>query len=242
MSKKRSTKTSNKSAARHQSVVPIATISKKAPQKSSPKPIRSFSKFIPRILVIGGIIGLICAFIISYDKQELLKNPHFQPNCDLNPIISCGSVMASWQGEAFGFPNPWIGLASFSTLITVGMALFALTRQEPAQAFKRWFWLGLQAGTIFGVLFIHWLFFQSVYRINALCPYCMVVWVVTITTFWYVLLYNIETGVIKLSGKLKQAGDFVRRHHLDILLFWFLIIFILIMNHFWYYFGPELGF
>ena len=30
------------------------------------------------------------------------------------------------------------------------------------------------------MVFIHWLIFQSLYRIGALCPYCMVVWAVTI--------------------------------------------------------------
>jgi uncharacterized membrane protein len=206
------------------------------------QPMRSFARFIPRLLIVGGIIGLICSFIISYDKVQLLKNPSFSPNCDLNPIISCGSVMSSKQGEAFGFPNPWIGLVSFGILITVGMALLALNNKEPARLFRRWFWLGLQAGTIFGVLFVHWLFFQTVYRIHALCPYCMVVWVVTITTFWYTLLYNIETGVIRLPAKLQTAGGFARKHHLDILIFWLLVIFVLIMNHFWYYFGKQLGF
>ena len=29
-------------------------------------------------------------------------------------------------------------------------------------------------------MFVHWLIFQSLYRIGALCPYCMVVWAVTI--------------------------------------------------------------
>ena len=30
-------------------------------------------------------------------------------------------------------------------------------------------------------MFVHWLIFQSLYRIGALCPYCMVVWAVTIS-------------------------------------------------------------
>ena len=44
----------------------------------------------------------------------------------------------------------------------------------------RWYWAGLATGTALGVVFIHWLIFQSLYRIGALCPYCMVVWAVTI--------------------------------------------------------------
>ena len=30
-----------------------------------------------------------------------------------------------------------------------------------------------------GIVFICWLIFQTLYRIGALCPYCMVVWVFT---------------------------------------------------------------
>jgi uncharacterized membrane protein len=193
-------------------------------------------RFLPWLLIIGGAIGLIAAFIISYDKQKLLQNPSFQPNCDLNPIISCGSVMKSAQGSAFGFPNPWIGLAAFAVLITIGVSILAGAR------YKRWFWLGLEAGTIFGIGFVHWLFFQSVYRIHALCPYCMAVWVVTITTFWYVTQYNLQQGHIKFpKNKLGQGIQrFIQVHHLDILVLWILIILALILHHFWYYFGKHL--
>ncbi len=190
---------------------------------------------MPYILVICGFIGLVCALVILYDKIELLKNPNFKPNCDLNPIISCGSVMESKQANAFGFPNPFIGVVGFSVVIATGMAILA-----GATKLKRWYWLGLQAGTIFGLFFIHWLFFQSVYRINALCPYCMVVWIMTITLFWYVTLYNIQTGVIKLKGTPQKVGYFLRRHHLDILVLWLLIIAAFILKHFWYYYGTYL--
>lgn len=201
-----------------------------------PSPFRkSLAKPMRWILVVGGIIGLVCSFIISYDKLRLLQDGSFQPNCDINPIISCGSVMKSWQGSLFGFPNPWIGLIGFGILLAVGMGLFAGAK------YKRWYWLGLQAGTILGLVFVHWLFSQAVYVIQALCPYCMVVWVVTITTFWYTLLYNIEQGFIKLPAKLQSAGNFARKHHLDILLFWLFIIFVLIMQHFWYFFGKPFG-
>ncbi len=160
-----------------------------------------------------------------------LRNPSFQPNCDLNPIISCGSVMKSDQSDVFGFTNPFLGLAAFPVLITVGVAMLA------GGVFKRWFWLAVQAGALFGLFFVHWLFFQSVYRIGTLCPFCMVVWVITITIFWYLLLFNIEQGHIGLRGKLASAGVFARKHHLDILALWLVIIAVLILQHFWYYFG-----
>jgi uncharacterized membrane protein len=195
----------------------------------------SLTKAMPWLLVILGTIGLACALIIMYDKVELLKDPTFRPDCDLNPIISCGSVMESKQASAFGFPNPFIGMVGFSIVVTTGMAILA-----GAAKLKRWYWLGLELGTIFGLAFVHWLFFQSVYHINALCPYCMVVWATTISLFWYVTLHNIQMGHIKVKGALEKAAFFARRHHLDILIFWFLLIAFFILKHFWYYYGELL--
>lgn len=193
----------------------------------------SVDKALPYILLVGGIIGYACAFIIMFDKLQILKNPHYIPSCDLNPIISCGSVMQSKQANAFGFPNPFIGLGAFPVLAVVGGAMLAGAK------FKRWFWLGLNAGLVFALGFVHWLFFESVYRIHALCPWCMVVWTVSITAFWYVTLYNIDHQHIRLPSKLQSAYGWVRRHHLDLLVVWFLIIAGLILKHFWYYYGRN---
>lgn len=190
-------------------------------------------KALPYILLISGIIGYACAFIIMYDKVQLADNPNFVPNCNLNPIISCGSVMESKQANAFGFPNPFLGLGGFAVLATVGTAMLA------GAAFKRWFWLAVNAGTLFALGFVHWLFFESAYRIQALCPYCMVVWVVSITAFWYVTLYNIDRKHIKLPKKAGKTYAFIRRHHFDILVLWFLVIAGLILKHFWYYYGRN---
>jgi uncharacterized membrane protein len=189
---------------------------------------------MPWILVICGAIGLACALIIMYDKVELMQNPHFQPNCDLNPVVSCGSVMQSDQAAAFGFPNPFIGIAGFSIVLTMGMAMLAGAK------FKRWLWLGLEAGIIAGLVFAFWLLFESVYRINALCPYCLAVDVVVITLIWYTTLFLVEKKFIPLKGKLLAAAGFARRHHLDILVGIFVVLIAVILKHFWYYYGQHL--
>lgn len=108
---------------------------------------------------------------------------------------------------------------------------------------KRWYWLTFNLITFLAVLFCHWLFYQSVYVIGNLCVYCMAVWVVTFTSFVYVTLYNIEQGYLSLKQAWwpKFAG-FARRHHVDIIILWALIIFALILKHFWYFYGPKLGF
>lgn len=196
----------------------------------------NLARTLPWILIICGVIGLLCSFTLTVEKMDVLRNPNYHPICDLNPILSCGSVMSSKQAEAFGFDNTFMGLAAFAVLVTVGACLLA------GAQLKRWFWQGLQAGATAGLLFVHWLIFNSLYRIHSLCPFCMVVWVVTITTFIYVTLYNIQHRHIKIKEKLMPAYEFARHHHIDILLFWLLLIAALILKQFWYYYGPRLGF
>jgi uncharacterized membrane protein len=204
-----------------------ATITKTTSKKALP----SFAKVLPYILIIGSIIGLISAAVLTYDHNKIIQNPGYIPSCNLNPVIACGSVIKSKQATAFDFPNPYIGLVAFPMVLTAGVALLAGAK------LKRWFWWLLELGTIFGLGFIHWLFFETVYRIHALCPYCIAVWIVTITMFWYLTLYNLQAGNIPVSASLKPFTDFLVRHHLDIVLLWFLIIAALILKHFWYYYG-----
>ncbi|HSX53060.1 MAG TPA: vitamin K epoxide reductase family protein [Patescibacteria group bacterium] len=202
--------------------------------KQPKTPQSKLDKVLPYLFIVMSIVGLFASFIIMTDKIKLLENPNYIPPCSLNPVLSCGPVMKSKQAATFGFPNPFVGLAAFGSLLTIGMAMLAGAK------FKRWFWLGLEAGTIFGIGFVHYLFFQSVYRIKALCIYCMMVWAATIILFVYVTLYNLRHGHISTPKKLEKPVAFLQRHHVDLIVLWLLIITGLILNHFWYYFGPRI--
>jgi uncharacterized membrane protein len=142
--------------------------------------------------------------------------------------------MVSDQANAFGFPNPWIGLAAFGSLLTVGVAMLAGAK------FKRWFWLTMYGGIVLGLVFALWLLFQSIYSIGSLCPYCLATDVAVFTLFWYTTLYIIEQRYVTLKGRLAQAAAFARRHHLDILMLAFVAVIVIILNHFWYYYGDFL--
>jgi uncharacterized membrane protein len=189
----------------------------------------TLQRTLPYILLIGGIIGVLCAGILTVEKIQLLKRPASQLACDLNPIIACGSVINTRQASAFGFPNSVLGLVGFGVVATIGAGMLA------GATFKRWFWLGLQAGVVFSIGFITWLQFQSIFRIGALCPFCMVVWAVTIPIFWYTTLYNVREEYIKVPVKLRGIMAFLVRHHGDMLVGWYLVIISVILHHFWYY-------
>lgn len=195
----------------------------------------TLAKALPYVLVIAGLIGVYCAFVLSQDKITLIEHPKAHLDCSLDPIVACGNVISSNQGHAFGFPNPFLGLAGYAAVATIGVAMLA------GGAFKRWFWLTVEAGFVLALGFLYWLLFQSLYRIHNLCPYCLVVDVVTITAFWYVTLYNIDQKNIPLpKGKPQAIYRWIRRHHLDILIAWFIIVTAIILKHFWYYYGQKL--
>ncbi|MEV0649639.1 vitamin K epoxide reductase family protein [Phytomonospora sp. NPDC050363] len=181
------------------------------------------------VLTAGGAIGLVAAFVLTVEKIALLKDPGYRPSCSINPILSCGSVMKTPQAEAFGFPNPLIGVAGFAVVAAIGVVLLTGAR------LPRWFMLGLQVGATFGVVFVHWLIFQSLYRIGALCPYCMVVWAVTIPVFWYTTLANLTSGDLPVPRPWRRAVEGVARFHSAVLVAWYLLIIVLIGEEFWSY-------
>jgi len=189
----------------------------------------TLNQSIGYILAICGIIGFFAAFILTVEKIELIKNPSYVPSCSISPLLSCGSVMKTPEASVFGFANSLIGVMGFTVVATIGMAIIAGAK------FKRWFWLGLQIGTIFGIGFVHWLIYQSVFDIGKLCPYCIIVWSVMIPIFVYTTLYNLRFGNITVPAKLKSVNAFAQRHHGDIVIVWYLIIIGIILNHFWFY-------
>ena len=139
-------------------------------------------------LIIGGIIAFAAAFALTLDKIHLLEDPNAQLSCSFSVLIGCATNLASPQGAVFGFPNPLIGLAAWSVVITIGMALLAGAR------FARWFWIGLNVGMLGAVAFVIWLIGQSIFVLDVLCPWCMVTWAVTIPSFLTVTLYNLKVG------------------------------------------------
>ncbi|MFD3842806.1 vitamin K epoxide reductase family protein [Streptomyces sp. NPDC058642] len=153
------------------------------------------------LLVITGAAGLLASWVITLDKFKLLEDPDFTPGCSLNPVVSCGSVMQSDQASAFGFPNPMLGLVAYGVVIGVGMSLLAGAR------FPGWYWLTFDAGCLFGVGFVSWLQFESLYRINALCLWCCLAWVATVLLFWYVTSLAVRNRFLPAPGWLRSFLD-----------------------------------
>ncbi|WP_165064277.1 vitamin K epoxide reductase family protein [Marisediminicola senii] len=143
-------------------------------------------------LVVAGAIGFTAAFALTLEKFVLLADPQAALGCDFSLLVQCGRNLTSAQGEVFGFPNPLIGIAGFAAVIVVGMAVLAGGR------FAAWFWVLFNIGLAGALAFVVWLVTQSIFVLGTLCPWCMVVWSVTIPLFLAVTLYNASAGNLRL--------------------------------------------
>jgi uncharacterized membrane protein len=174
-------------------------------------------------ILIAGVVGLAAALTLTVEKIEILINPDYVPSCSINPVLSCGSVMVTPQASAFGFPNPLIGIVAFSVVVVTGVLALAKV------GLPRWYWAGLAAGTLLGAAFIHWLIFQSLYRIGALCPYCMAVWAVTIPLL--VVVGSIAAQPLQSNA----AARVLYTWRWSLVALWFTALILLILVRFWDY-------
>lgn len=188
---------------------------------------------LPIILIICGVIGLWASFTLVVDHISLIKNPNQSFICDLNPVLSCGSVMQSRTATVLGFPNPIMGIASFTAMILLGIVMLAGAKM------KKWFWQLYSLQMVGGLLFMLFLMEQSLFVIKAICIYCLIVWLVLILSSWYTFLYMIEINALKIKSR---HARWLRQNHGDILVAVYLILLAFILREFWYYYGPRLGF
>ena len=174
-------------------------------------------------VLIAGVVGLVAAITLTVEKILLLADPNYVPSCSINPVLSCGSVMITPQASAFGFPNSLIGIVAFTVVVVTGVLAVAKVR------LPQWYWYGLAAGTLLGAVFVHWLIFQSLYRIGALCPYCMVVWTVTIPLVVVVL----SIALRPLAGN--AFARFLYQWRWSLVALWFTALILMILERFWNY-------
>ncbi|UXA19735.1 vitamin K epoxide reductase family protein [Mycobacterium sp. SMC-4] len=173
-------------------------------------------------VLVAGVVGLASALALTIERIELLINPDYIPTCSINPVLSCGSVMITPQASLFGFPNPLLGIVAFTIVVVTGVLALANV------ALPRWYWAGLAGGTLLGAVLVHWLIFQSLYRIGALCPYCMVVWAVTIPLLVVTTVLAVRP---QLSGSAVVRALYTWRWSLVTL--WFTAVALLALERFW---------
>lgn len=160
------------------------------------------NRWIFSAMLIGAIISLTAAFILSIEAFHLARDPGAQLACSINMVIDCAAVAKTNYAELFGFPNSFIGMMAESVVITVAVAGLSGVR------FPRPFMFAAQIGYSMGFLFALFLTSISFFKIGIMCPWCMTVTVATIFVFFTITRYNIREDNLYLS---KKHSDFLKK-------------------------------
>lgn len=162
------------------------------------------NKHIFGTMLGAGILGLIASFVLTIEKFHLLEDPNATLTCSFNLVLNCSTVMQTWQSSVFGFPNMLIGMMAFPVVITI--AVLGLAKV----VFPRWFLIAANIGYLLGAIFAYWLFFSSVYDIQVLCPWCLLVTLATTLILASMTHYNLRENTLTLAkGTNKKIQAFL---------------------------------
>lgn len=149
--------------------------------------------------LLTGILAFASSAMLVYEHLQIAKDASHVSVCDMNAILNCGTVMRTPFAEAFGFPNPYIGLVGYAITITIATAILAGAR------FSRWYWLCMNVGHVLAFCFILYLWFNTTFVIGALCLFCMIVWIMQTILMAKTTAHNIQTGVIPAPEHIRHA-------------------------------------
>ncbi len=151
-------------------------------------------------MLVGAIGSLVAAFVLSVEVLHLARNPDAVLSCSLNIVVNCATVAKHATNELFGFPNSFIGLMSEPVVITVAIAGLAGIR------FPRLFMFTAQIFYTLGFIFALTLLYISMYVIQALCPWCLLVTLTTILVWFAITRYNIRENNLYLPKKVSKIA------------------------------------
>ncbi len=157
------------------------------------------NRWIFTSMLIGSLLSLLAAFVLSVEAFHLAKNPDASLSCSVNVVLNCATVAKHPSAEMLGFPNSFFGMMAEPVVITVAIAGLAGIK------FPRRFMQWAQVGYTLGLLYALYLFGISFFIIQALCPWCLLVTLTTILVWFSITRYNIREKNLPFSKSLQHT-------------------------------------
>jgi len=186
------------------------------------------NKWVFGTMLLFALIALAAAFVLSVEEINSIKNPDAILSCTFNVVLDCSKVMQTWQASVFGFPNMFIGLMAYSVIVTI--AVLGLAGTQFPRLFLKW----ANIGFLIGAIFAYWLFFSSVYVIQILCPWCLVVTFTTTMILATMTYYNLRQNTFEFKKKTnaKIQVFLAKGYHTLIVASWIVIMIALVIIKF----------
>lgn len=155
------------------------------------------------VMVVGGAVGMIAAFLQTLEKLVLIGNASAPLPCNLSAVFSCSTVLSSWQASLFGFPNSIMCLTLFT--IFTAVALVGLTGGTISRGMR----VGTQILSLFTLAFALWFLYESTYAIGALCIFCLFCFAGLLAVNWAWVRLNVQDFPMR-KDLLKKKQEFVK--------------------------------
>ncbi len=172
-------------------------------------------------MLVGALLSLLASFVLSVEAVELAANPNADLACSINVILNCATVGVHESAHMFGFPNSFLGLIAEPVVITVAIAGLAGVK------FPRLFMFAAQIGYTLGFIFALVLLYISMFIIQALCPWCLLVTLTTTFVFFAITRYNIRENNLYLPKKAQKALQKWVAKDFDKLLLWTFVMMVI---------------
>ncbi len=149
-------------------------------------------------MIISGSIGLFTSFVLSIEAWQLAADSSARFGCDISSVLSCSTVAQTWQARILGFPNAFLGIFFEAVVLAISVGIFAGVK------FPRWYMLGTNLLYTIALFFAFWLFGQSYFIIQVLCPWCLLITLTTTLVFGGITRINVRDRVIPVPEGLRR--------------------------------------
>jgi uncharacterized membrane protein len=150
----------------------------------------------------AGLIAWVVSFLLYLEYVGQLTDAAPIVSCSISPIVTCGPNLLSPAGNLLGFSNSVIGMVLFTGPMIAGISALA----APG-GMRAWYWRTFAVFVLAGFVLVHVFAYRSVFEFGSLCPWCMVVWLMTIPLFWSVTAWTLKAGV--WGDGARRAGGFL---------------------------------
>lgn len=147
------------------------------------------------VVLLCSLIAFAASLALLHAEITHLANPNEIAACDLNSLFGCGTSLNSAPAHLLlGLPNSAIGIAAFALLMLIALL------DASGTTLPKWLWWAVSLGSIGGLCWVGYFVFLSITHFAALCPYCTVVWFMTIPIAIFTLGYANARAYVPLVG------------------------------------------
>lgn len=140
--------------------------------------------------IVAGVAGGVVSFLLYHEYIAQLRGDTPLISCSISPVVTCGPNLLSPGGNLLGFSNSILGMVLFTGPIFAGVTALAAT-----EGLRAWYWRTYTVFVAGAFLLVHFFAYRSIFEYSSLCPWCMIIWLVTIPLLFTVLGWTLRAGV-----------------------------------------------